>query len=49
VRPADARTAALRFSGVLVTDNEADVLRRLAAYAPVRVERTDAEIVLRSR
>jgi transmembrane sensor len=49
VRTADARTAALRFSGVLVTDNEADVLRRLAVYAPVRVERTSSEIVLHRR
>lgn len=49
VRTADARTAALRFSGVLVTDNEADVLRRLAAYAPVRVERTSTEIILHHR
>jgi transmembrane sensor len=49
VRTADARTAALRFSGVLVTDNEADVLRRLSAYAPVRVERTSTEIILHHR
>ncbi|MBS0333121.1 MAG: FecR domain-containing protein [Proteobacteria bacterium] len=49
VRAADARTAALKFSGVLVTDNEADVLRRLAAYAPVRVERTASEIILHRR
>jgi transmembrane sensor len=49
VRTADARTAALRFTGVLVTDDEPDVLRRLAAYAPVRVERTSTEIVLHHR
>jgi transmembrane sensor len=49
VRAADARTAAVRFSGVLVTDNETDVLRRLAAYAPVRVERTPGEIILHHR
>jgi transmembrane sensor len=49
VRPADARTAALRFSGVLVTDDEADVLRRLAAYAPVKVERTAEGVILRHR
>ncbi|MBS0363275.1 MAG: FecR domain-containing protein [Proteobacteria bacterium] len=49
VRTADARTAAVRFSGVLVVDNEADVLRRLAAYAPVRVERTSTEIILHHR
>ncbi len=49
VRTADARTAALRFSGVLVTDNEPDVLRRLEAFAPVRVERTSTEIILHHR
>lgn len=49
VKVADAQTGALRFSGVLVTDNEADVLRRLAAYAPVRVERTSDAIILHSR
>jgi len=49
VRTADAQTAALRFSGVLVTDDEADVLRRLEAYAPVRVERGADAIVLRRR
>jgi transmembrane sensor len=49
VRTADARTAALRFSGVLVTDNEPDVLRRLSAYAPVRVERTSDAIILHHR
>jgi transmembrane sensor len=49
VRTADADTAALRFSGVLVTDNEQDVLRRLQAYAPVRVERTSSAIVLYRR
>ena len=49
VRAADARAAALRFTGVLVTDNEDDVLRRLTAYAPVRVERTASEIILHHR
>ena len=49
VRTADARTAALRFSGVLVTDNEPDVLRRLAAYAPVRIERTADAIIIHHR
>lgn len=49
VRTADARTAALRFSGVLVTDNEADVLRRLQAYAPVRIERAGDAIILHHR
>jgi ferric-dicitrate binding protein FerR (iron transport regulator) len=49
VRTADAGTASLRFSGVLVTDSEQDVLRRLQAYAPVRVERTNTAIVLHRR
>jgi len=49
VRTADAGTASLRFSGVLVTDSEQDVLRRLQAYAPVRVERTSTAIVLHRR
>jgi transmembrane sensor len=49
VRVADAHTAALRFSGVLVTDNEAAVLRRLEAYAPIRAERAGDGIVLRRR
>ena len=49
IRTADARTGALRFSGVLVTDNETDVLRRLTAYAPVRVERTSTEVILHAR
>ncbi len=49
VRTADAKTAAVRFSGVLVTDNEKDVLRRLEAYAPVRVEHTSTEIILHHR
>jgi transmembrane sensor len=49
VRTADARTAALRFSGVLVTDSETEVLRRLEAYAPVRAEHAGDGIVLRRR
>jgi transmembrane sensor len=49
VRTADARTASLRFSGVLVTDNEPAVLRRLEAYAPVRVERAGDAIILHHR
>jgi transmembrane sensor len=49
VRIADARTAALRFSGVLVTDNETDVLRRLQAYTPVRAERSGDAVVLSRR
>lgn len=49
VRTADARAAALRFSGVLVTDSLPDVLRRLQAYAPVWVERTPDAVVLHRR
>jgi transmembrane sensor len=49
VRPADARAGAIRFSGVLVTDNEPDVLRRLEAYAPVRVEHARDGIILHHR
>jgi transmembrane sensor len=49
VRTADAKTAALRFSGVLVTDDEADVVRRVQAFAPVRAERTPGAIVLHAR
>lgn len=49
VRTADAQTAALRFSGVLVTDNEAAVLRRLEAYAPIHAEREGDAIILRRR
>ena len=39
VRVADPQTAALRFTGVLVTDSVADVLRRLQAFAPISAER----------
>jgi transmembrane sensor len=49
VRTADARTASLRFSGVLVTDSEADVLRRLQAFVPIRVEQSAGAFVLHSR
>lgn len=49
VRTADERTAALRFSGVLVTDSETEVLRRLEAFAPIRAERAGEAFVLRSR
>ena len=49
VRTADARTASLRFSGVLVTDSEPDVLRRLQAFVPLRVEQAPGAIVLHSR
>ncbi|HEV7384191.1 MAG TPA: FecR domain-containing protein [Phenylobacterium sp.] len=49
VRTADDRTASLRFSGVLVTDSEADVLRRLQAFAPIRVEQAAGVVILHSR
>jgi transmembrane sensor len=49
VRPADPQTAALRFTGVLVTDSEADVLRRLQAFAPVSAERVNGAVVLRRK
>jgi transmembrane sensor len=49
VRAADPQTAALRFTGVLVTDNEAGVLRRLQAYAPIRVERANGAVLLRRK
>ncbi len=46
VRAADPETAAMRFTGVLVTDREADVLRRLGAFAPIRVERAGGAVIL---
>lgn len=46
---ADARTAAIRFTGVLVTDSEPAVLRRLESFAPVRAEQTAGGVVLRGR
>ena len=49
VRVADPQTAALRFTGVLVTDKEADVLRRLEAFAPVKAEQSGATVVLRRK
>ena len=49
VRAADSGTAALRFSGVLVTDNEPAVLRRLEVYAPVRADHTGDAVILRRR
>lgn len=49
VRLADPTLGQVRFSGVLVTDNEADVLRRLEAFAPVRAERKREAIVLYAR
>lgn len=49
VRTADAATGAMRFTGVLVIDNEDAVLRRLEAYAPVKAEPVRGAIVLRRR
>jgi transmembrane sensor len=49
VRAADAQTGAMRFTGVLVIDNEDAVLRRLEAYAPVKAEPVRGAIVLRRR
>jgi transmembrane sensor len=39
----------LRFSGVLVLDNEDAVIRRLEAFMPVDVDRSEGAIVLSSR
>ena len=49
VRTADASTASLRFSGVLVLDNAPDVMKRIEAFAPVRAQSTDDGVVLRRR
>lgn len=49
VRVADSATGRLPFSGVLVLDRRADVLRRLQAYAPIVVEDRPDGVVLRSR
>jgi transmembrane sensor len=49
VRTADAATAAMRFTGVLVIDNEDAVLRRLEAYAPVKAEPVRGATLLRRR
>ncbi|MDB5448785.1 MAG: anti-FecI sigma factor, FecR, partial [Phenylobacterium sp.] len=50
VRTADPQTASTRFTGVLVLDDEAAVLDRLQALAPVEAVRAqDGAIVLRRR
>ena len=50
VRVADAATAQIRFSGVLTLDDEAAVLRRLTAFAPVDARRAgDGAVVLQKR
>ncbi|MDE2486131.1 MAG: iron dicitrate transport regulator FecR, partial [Alphaproteobacteria bacterium] len=48
IRPADAATGRIRFTGVLVTDDEGAVLRRLEAFSGVTAERTTRGVVLRS-
>ena len=49
VRAADAATGAMRFTGVLVIDNEDAVLRRLEAFTPVNAEPVRGAVVLRRR
>jgi transmembrane sensor len=49
VRTADAATASLRFSGVLVLDSAPDVVGRIEAFAPVRARSTADGIVLSRR
>ena len=49
VTVADAATGRLPFTGVLVLDRKADVLRRLEAYAPIEVESRADGVVLRAR
>jgi len=39
----------LRFSGVLVVDNQEAVVRRLEAFLPVQARRSDEAIILSSR
>jgi transmembrane sensor len=46
VRVADKPTGALRFSGVLVVDDEASVIRRLEAFLPVKASWTPNGVVL---
>lgn len=45
----DTRSGAIRFTGVLVTDSEPAVLRRLESFAPVRAVATGDGVVLRAR
>jgi transmembrane sensor len=50
IRTADARTGETRFSGVLVLDDQQDVLQRLAGLTPVKVEDApDGAVILRRR
>jgi transmembrane sensor len=47
ISTADARTGDLRFTGVLVTDDETAVIHRLEGFAPVKAEQIRGGIVLR--
>jgi transmembrane sensor len=47
VHIADPETGKLRFTGVLMMDDEDAVVRRLEAYAPIRARSSDREILLR--
>jgi transmembrane sensor len=49
VRIADAQTGRLKFTGVLVLDDEDAVLRRLEAYCGVAAASSATEVVLRRR
>jgi transmembrane sensor len=49
VRVADPATGAVRFTGVLVLDDKPTVLRRLAAFAPVRIDQTPDAAIIRRR
>ena len=45
----DARSGTIRFTGVLVTDSEPAVLRRLESFAPVKAVQTADGVVIRAR
>jgi transmembrane sensor len=47
IRVEDASLAATPISGVLVLDNQAAVIRRLALMVPIETVRSDAEVILR--
>lgn len=49
IRPADAQVAQLRFTGVLVADNEQAVLHRLQRLAPVEMAEAPDAIILKAR
>lgn len=49
ITTADARTGAIRFTGVLVTDTEPAVIRRLESFAPVKAEITPSGVILHGR